>query len=340
MNVNDYVLDVFQGTGVVINTISMNGLPGDSMNQQIGTFQNNGGYLPISQGLVMSSGAIIGVNFDGDSVSPGQSTSIIVENGLFDEIDLEVLSDGPVNDVAVLEFDVIPTFQYLIFNYSFASEEYPEYVGSFNDAFGFFVSGPGLSGPYSNGAVNIALLPDSASVVSINSVNNGSTNCFSGGPVGPCMNCEFYIDNCSIEATALDGMTTNLTAAIEVIPGELYHFKLAIGDAFDTAFDSAVFLEQNSFKSVASLPLGLAELNLIQDIYPNPSNGQVTIELAELQLSGINIVNIDGKVVWTDYSPMQGGTKLTLNLDQLSSGTYFLEAIHEKGSSFHRISIQ
>ena len=116
----------------------------------------------------------------------------------------------------------------------FASEEYPEYVNQFNDVFAFFISGPGITGPYSSptgfpgGSANIALLPGTTTPVTINNVNNGDNDCFSGGPSGPCVNCAFYVDNCNGTTVEFDGFTTKLEAKIPVNPCQTYHLKLAI----------------------------------------------------------------------------------------------------------------
>ena len=68
------------------------------------------------------------------------------------------------------------------FNYVFASEEYLEYVGSINDAFGFFLSGPNpAGGNYVN--VNLAIVPGTANTpVTIDNVNDAT-------------NSNYYIDN-------------------------------------------------------------------------------------------------------------------------------------------------
>ena len=135
-----------------------------------------------------------------------------------------------------------------MFNFVWASEEYPEYSNSsFNDSFGFFLSGPGLSGPYSNNAENIALIPGTTLPITINNVNNGGN-----GITGPCEYCEFYIHNPQgTDATAIeyDGFTTVITAEAEVQCGETYHIKIALADAGDTSWDSAVFFEAGSFTS-------------------------------------------------------------------------------------------
>jgi hypothetical protein len=126
-----------------------------------------------------------------------------------------------------LEFDFIPSGDSLSFNYSFGSDEYNEYVcGSVNDAFGFFLSGPGINGVYSDGAINLAIIPETDNTpVTINSVNNGNV-----GASGTASNCaqvdpnwmnntDYYIDNATNSdpnATQLDGFTVSLVAAAAV----------------------------------------------------------------------------------------------------------------------------
>lgn len=251
-----YVENILLGTGVSASNITFNGQPADEVNLQCGYFVSNGSYMDIESGLVLSSGGVIGEGWDGTDVIVGEQTSIDPgPDAVGGDPDLEDISNENINDNAVLEFDFIPTGDTLSFSYIFGSEEYPEYVNSFNDAFGFFLSGPGISGPYTSpagfpdGSANIAVIPGTTIPVTIDNVNNGNGNCFSGGPTGPCTNCEFYIDNCDIEDVAMDGQTTVLEAFSLVQCGETYHIKLAIGDALDGAFDSAVFLQEGSFAS-------------------------------------------------------------------------------------------
>ena len=95
-------------------------------------------------------------------------------------------STTPIKNVAILEFDFVATGLSLNFDFVFGSEEYPEYVNSpYNDAFGFFLSGPGITGPYSLGAKNIALSPTTTTPISIGTVNNGFNN------NGTCTNCAY-----------------------------------------------------------------------------------------------------------------------------------------------------
>lgn len=87
--------------------------------------------------------------------------------------------------VAVLEFDFIPTGDSISFRFVFGSEEYPEYVCSqYNDVFGFFLSGPGIDGSFTNNAINLGVLPNSTVPIAINTVNSGAPGV--GGSASGC----------------------------------------------------------------------------------------------------------------------------------------------------------
>lgn len=140
-------------------------------------------------------------------------------------------------DACVLEFDLYAAGDSLTFEYVFGSEEYLEYVGTFNDAFAFFISGPGFAS-----LTNIALIPGTSDYVTINEINS-------------LVNEEFYINN-GTGATApystdpyyieYDGFTTVLSASTALTIDEWYHLKLVIADDLDGAYDSGVFLKSNS----------------------------------------------------------------------------------------------
>jgi len=238
-----YVQNVLLGEGVTVSNVTFNGAPANQINVQCGQFNSLMSNIGVDSGFVMASGDInvaIGPN------NAGGSTLVTVDM-LSGDPDLEALIPGfPVNDIAILEFDFVPSDDTLSFEYVFASEEYPEFVNSaFNDVFGFFISGPSITGPFSSpggfpgGSINIALVPGQDIPVTIDNVNDG-------------LNSEFYVDNTfggDGTEVQFDGFTVPLTAMSPVDCGELHHIKLAIADAGDFAFDSAVFLEAGSFES-------------------------------------------------------------------------------------------
>ncbi len=164
----------------------------------------------------------------------------------------------------ILQFDFKPSGDSISFNYIFGSEEYTNYTClQHNDSFGFFISGPGISGPYTNNAENIALIPGTNIPVEINTINcgatggNDSTYCaIIIGPTYPY--CGYYVNNSSGTIATYDGLTTILTAtARNLNPCDTYHAKLGVADALSTGgnsnsnagYDSGVFLKAGSLTS-------------------------------------------------------------------------------------------
>ncbi|MFO7789228.1 MAG: choice-of-anchor L domain-containing protein, partial [Bacteroidales bacterium] len=208
----------------------------------IGYFTGAIGSSGFDEGIVMCSGDATDAEGPDDQTSTGSSTS----GGSDPDLQQMLGSTYSVNDAAVLEFDFIPATDTVKFDYIFGSEEFPEFVGSsFNDAFGFFLSGPGINGPYSDNAVNIALLPtgDPVTIDNVYQVNGGS---YYVGSVDPSSGGEGFAYNNDIE---YDGASVPLVAEQVVTACETYHTKLAIGDAGDSSWDSGVFLKAGSFTS-------------------------------------------------------------------------------------------
>ncbi|HRF82235.1 MAG TPA: choice-of-anchor L domain-containing protein, partial [Flavobacteriales bacterium] len=180
--------------------------------------------------------------------------------------------------------------------------------------FGFFLSGPGISGPFSNGAINIALVPGTNIPVSINTLNSGES---SGGDESDCAaadpnwqsNSVYFVDNAAQTGTIVtyDGFTTVLTAFALVQCGETYHIKLAIGDGFDESYDSGVFLEAGSFTSTGQV---IPSLTPGPGIVGNTINeGCVPVELTFTRLGDVSLAETVQIVVGgtatpgVDYTP-------------------------------------
>lgn len=208
------LVDHFLGGGIsVVGTPTFTG--------RAATFTNNNNAIGFPEGIILSSGNPAGV--PGPNTTPGYTAA----NGLPGDAQLSALSGQPTYDASVLQFtfQLPPTIGISSFEYVFASEEYLEYVDQYNDVFAFFLDG-----------VNIALVPGTGQPVSINTVNPGD-------------NPAYYRNNppTAID-TQMDGLTTVLTAKVDVDPTVPHTIKLAIADSRDNILDSNVFLRANSFK--------------------------------------------------------------------------------------------
>jgi gliding motility-associated-like protein len=215
-----------------------------------GTFSNGlNSDIGIATGVILTTGSVLDVT--GGS---GNDATIFLSNtnGGPTLPDLDPLTNDITEDGCMLTFQVKPICNTLSINYVFASEEYSDFVNSsYNDVFGFFVSGPNpLGGNYANR--NIALVPGTNTPVTINTINNG--NAPSGTvPTGPGTNAQYFNDNTNGQLNPYDGMTKMLVASISVTPCEIYTIKLEIADVGDGAYDSGVLLEANS----VSCPINL-----------------------------------------------------------------------------------
>jgi gliding motility-associated-like protein len=257
------VINNLVGAGVTPFNIKFNGSTANAalVSGQIARFDTN--FNPTNLGL--SNGVALTTGSAQVAIGPNNQVgaSINVPNALSEDVDLDLITTNSVEHVSIIEFDFVATGTSLNFDFVFASEEYPEYSTDpmFNDVFGFFLSGPGIAGPYSNGAKNIALIPSTTIPISIATVNNGFNNNGS-----PCTNCAFYYNNTNIGIPQVpawtgftvqyDGFTKPIRASSDLVCGGTYHIKLAIGNVGDNDFDSAVFLKNFS----------IAPLQLVDDL--------------------------------------------------------------------------
>ncbi|PWH85430.1 choice-of-anchor L domain-containing protein [Brumimicrobium oceani] len=235
------VQDVLLGAGINAFNITYNGSAANANQVQQGVkrFNNTDPNFPISGGVLMHT--------EGAPVVTGDP-------------DLTVIG-GNITNGSIIEFDFVPSGDTLSFNYIFSSMEYSGFTCSnYNDVFGFFISGPGINGPFSNNAVNIATIPGSTTPVGINSVNSGNNadiggNCFNANPNWVADAIYFTTSYTPIYTAAgqpmaaYNGSTVLLPANSNLSCNDTFHIKLAISNVFDQGLNSGVFLEANSFSS-------------------------------------------------------------------------------------------
>ncbi|MCC6726718.1 MAG: choice-of-anchor L domain-containing protein, partial [Saprospiraceae bacterium] len=269
------ITNIFLGDGVEVLNVDFQGDP-----LSVGYFKNGDNAVGIPRGIVMTSGRsastdcgiaveggadCVGSNFtsyDNDSGAADVDLSSIAANGL------------AVFDVAKFTITFIPTSDTLRFKYVFASEEYPEYGCSpFNDVFGFFISGPGLSGPYENNAINIARIPGTTTPVTINNVHPQNPLNASCTP----LNAQYYNSNLGNNQPTYDGYLDVFVAEVVVIPCQTYVIKLALSDVGDPSYDTGVFLEAKSF-GTGSLKVETATVSLDGTVTEGCSNGSISFK--------------------------------------------------------------
>ena len=228
------VRNILLDNGVTISNAKFNGSERIIYCNLIGKFET--GSTPTNIG--MESGLILATGGVSVAVGPNDSDETMVPStcdAYYDD-DLASIASGTTQNVAVLEFDFIPWDNTLTFSFVFGSEEYMEWVGGdYNDVFGFFVEGINPAGGYYDHQ-NMALIPGTTDVVSIDNVNLNH-------------NSAYYIDNTGGSTIQFDGFTTLIEVSFNVVPMSNYHIKMAICDVGDEFADSGVFLKAHSFST-------------------------------------------------------------------------------------------
>lgn len=163
--------------------------------------------------------------FSGGASSIGIDEGVLLTSGnIWNSIGPNDLSNKSAGGTYTrLKFNFTTSAPGVSWRYVFASEEYPEYVGTvYNDYFSLKLNG-----------VNLAVLPGTINPVEINNVNAG-------------LNSSFYVSNTDNSRPALqyDAFTTPLTSSLVGLdPGTVYQAEFEISDRGDEIFDSGVYIE-------------------------------------------------------------------------------------------------
>lgn len=229
------VEDILLGQGVQVFNVQWN-----APDPRYGYFDGTASNIGMDDGITLATKNVgiaeCGPMVDGSGAGSDDDLSAIL--GAF---------SPDLHDVTILEFDFIPQGDSIEFTFVFASREYTAFVNStYNDVFGFFLSGPGINGDFTNDAENIAVLPD-GTPITINNVNPGQNAAYyvpNGDNTG-----DNNVNQGDPSYLCFGGYTVPITVGSAVECGETYHLKIAIANVSDGIRDSQVFLEGGSLSS-------------------------------------------------------------------------------------------
>lgn len=161
-----------------------------------------------------------------------------------------------------------------------------------------------------------------------------------------------FSDCASPALTLID--TTTETNGIDDLPGLQGSWQLLSADlSANAACKAQLVIEFSSNSGAEQLALdainfihGLTlstdvfDLNSVLSIYPNPSNGLMTIKNNGVNLKAVNVTDINGRLIETiDLNNSSTNAILDLSTD-LASGLYFITVISEKGNLVKKIIIE
>ncbi|MEL1244939.1 choice-of-anchor J domain-containing protein [Flavobacterium sp. DGU11] len=232
----------------------------------IAHFARNGSDFPFERGIVLSTGKATnaaGYKTASQSASYSQTVSPynilwLGDQQLYDYIIQTGTSPGLNNfyNATSIEFDFKAYGTEMSFDFLFASEDYGLFQCQWGDAFAFFMTD-------SNGqTVNLAVIPETTTPVSVTTIRDAAYNydlnnsCPSANPDKFDKLYDGYRGHSRYACSSnFLGNTLPMTARSAVIPGETYHIKMVIAEKNDGNFDSAIFLDADSF-NVGRIDLG------------------------------------------------------------------------------------
>lgn len=340
-DVEKLVLDEFINKGKCVEVFNIKPI---GKVESIGSFSNGRLAMGVESGIVFTTGELRDISGPNKGNSTSGNTS-----GASDAPYLSSSVRGaPFFDVVGIEFDFTPTSDFVSFNYVFASEEYCEYVDSeFNDAFGFYVSGPGIEGEGFNKSTNVAKVKDKNDAVTINNVNHLKNSTFFVSNLRPegADECEI-MNNIpkSLNRIEFDGFTRVMQSLFSVIPCETYHLRLVVGDVSDDVLDSAVFLEGKSFDTGAKATIRSVVEASNQDslVYENCLEGSFVISRSKLSdrdkplnvdvsilgtaANGVDFPTIPNQITLEPREPRRT-IPMIIEQDELVEGQEYVEVI-------------
>lgn len=311
----DLIPHALSGSGVNISNIQYTGAP-DAIAYFSSSSMTN---MPYSSGVLMTTGSKYYALGPNNSINAGidnQTPGLALFSNVF---------NATSYNASVIEFDLVPNGNILHINYIFASEEYsgpnttPAYA--FNDAFGIFISGPGITGTQ-----NIARLPNTSPVSTrtLNPTVNNQYFIYNGnGSDEPYNGSDQYLQ--------YNGLSVPLTASSSnLTPGSSYHIIMVIADAGNAVIDSGVFLEEGG----VTASIDENTLDNFVNIGYNSTSQQATIQVTEYQGNlNYSVVDLSGKIM----AQSKISETTFIDLSDYASGMYLIHVEDVNGQITKRV---
>lgn len=271
------------GDGVQVVSATYTGASYSSAIYSFGDSRSPGA-TPSDTGVILSTGSAS--SFTQKSGDPNRETDTSTDtSGPNNTSFFNSLAGRSTYDASYLTVDFVPTGQVMTISFTFASDEYPEYVNSiYNDVVGIWVNGS---------PVQVDL---STSVNGVNGSNNEN----------------LYVSNTSdAHNTEMDGFTVTMSVTFPVNVGALNTLRIGIADVGDSSYDSNLLIAGNSVQTMLVATDDTIELG---------EGGSRTLDVLGNEVnrtSGtLTITHINGVPVVTGQSvTLASGEVVTLNAD-------------------------
>lgn len=255
-------------------------------------------------------------------ISPaGDTVELSTDNGGgFDNLSNVTFSDTSTNDITLQIEDIVPGI--------YATEDADGFAGLYN-------------GQDPNGAWSLFIQDDAGG-------DDGTLHSWS----------MTFVDNSPMPVLAYADTIICLSQVLEVSIDEYDSYLWSTGNNTQTAdlfgnvlglgtYDVSVTVDlngctgiSNSFSLTVDACLGVEELgDLSIDVYPNPSNGQIVLDITgDSEGLMLEVMDMNGKRVYSESTgEFTSGLRKTVDLTNLANGMYFLKLDNGTSSSTKKI---
>ena len=280
-----FMADTIFGDGVTVVSASYTG-DNRSSGVYSGGDSTSPDATPGDTGVILSTGKA--KDFTNSSGQSNQHTGTSTNtSGVNNDAGFNAIAGGRTYDAAILDIDFIPTGDTLTMQFSFSSEEYPEYWSAYSDIIGVWINGTYVPMTVGDG---------DADVQNINSGTNENQ----------------FLDNTNdAYNTEMDGLTITLTLTIPVNAGVVNSIRIGVADQGDSSYDTNLLIAGDSLQTT------LVAMDDSTTIYVN---GAKTIDVLgnDINTTGgtLTITHINGMAVSVGNTvTLPSGDSVTLNAD-------------------------
>jgi hypothetical protein len=254
----------------------------------------NDNILRMPDGVILTSGRATTAMASNDSPSAGEDLDA---DG---DADLEALIATETNDanVLIVRFTAADDIQSILFDFVFASEEFPDFIGSINDAFAAYLDGVQVS------------FDSFGDPITVNNNFFELNNTDITEEQDPDVAGKKVVDF----DTQYDGLTPRIRTQAPLNTAiEVHELKFVIADAVDGIYDSAVFISrlQGSREFLIAPTTVLPEIGVIQ---PESNSIEVAEDIGTYTLNIHRVGGTSGQII-VDYTIIPGSAKSILDFN-------------------------
>jgi hypothetical protein len=114
-----------------------------------------------------------------------------------------------------------------------------------------------------------------------------------------------------------------------------------VGAQWYNGYSGSLSFNSPWIRMVTAAPVSVEENNLEANVYPNPTNGMVRIQLEkDFGAYDVRVIDMSGRTVFSDNMLMGQSMPTNIDLGHLPKGIYMINVANERNQGTYRISVE